>query len=315
VRPPEAAVPSLAHEQVLIIYDPKTEKEHFIREVAFNDGSEAFGFVVPTPSLPEVKSVAKSPFPALSANVPSDDFGSDANGDNMEGGGGVRPGPAKPAVTVYDVSKIGSFTAFVLAATDAKAFGKWLEKNGFVTTPDTDEWLRHYVRMKFFYVAMRYDPPKAGDDSKRESVLAETVRISFSTPLPYYPYLEPRHVKRSQPERLLDLWLLSTARWVPIAARKGGAQTSWVRPLRPTDGRASRTLLERILSPELVALLPPGDLIVDTFQDQKSSREGLGDVLFAQATHATLGKEQVERLKPLLGILDPELVPDEEAAP
>jgi hypothetical protein len=42
--------PSLAYEQVLLVHDSKTELQHFVREVAFREAAEPFGFVVPTPS-------------------------------------------------------------------------------------------------------------------------------------------------------------------------------------------------------------------------------------------------------------------------
>jgi hypothetical protein len=58
-------VPSLQVEQVLAIYDPAKEQEHFIRQLAFRDAKEPFGFIVPTPSLPTVAKVDGSPFAAL----------------------------------------------------------------------------------------------------------------------------------------------------------------------------------------------------------------------------------------------------------
>lgn len=310
-----AAAPSLRHEQVLLIFDPSKEREHFVREVAFRNGSEPFGFVVPTPSRPEVAAVAKSPFVALHATAPTDDFGADASAgdDNKEGGGGARRASASAptAVNVLEVSKVGSFTAFVIEASDATAFARWLEKNGFASTPSSDEWLRHYVRVRFFFVALRYDPPEtAGKGSA--STISETLRISFATPVPFYPYLEPRGSARS-PERLLDLWLVSTLPWTPVAARSSSDGVAWVRPLRPTRGYAPRSSLEGALGADLSALLPVGELSVQTFQDQKASREGLGDVLFAPLHPGALGPPQLERLRPLLGLLDAELLPVEAA--
>src|SRR4051812_5123164 len=54
--------PSLAYEQVLLIHDREAGREHFIREVAFRRAQETFGFVVPTPTRPEVARVSTSPF-------------------------------------------------------------------------------------------------------------------------------------------------------------------------------------------------------------------------------------------------------------
>src|SRR5262249_43589386 len=62
--------PSLAYEQTLIVYDAERRREHFVREVVFSASREPFGFVVPTPSRPEVAKVKKSPFPKLRDEFP-----------------------------------------------------------------------------------------------------------------------------------------------------------------------------------------------------------------------------------------------------
>src|SRR5688572_3283833 len=62
--------PSLAREKVLIIHDAARGREHFIREVAFRRADQRFGFVVPTPTLPEVVKVEKTPFSRLRRRFP-----------------------------------------------------------------------------------------------------------------------------------------------------------------------------------------------------------------------------------------------------
>jgi hypothetical protein len=292
---------------VLLLYDAAQRKEHFIREVTFRNGLEPFGFVVPTPTRPEVAALKHSPFPGLRSFAPTDDFPPprQSDKDNQEGGTGARRAGA--GVEVLEIAKVGSFTAYVLAASDARGFAEWLAQNGFEGSSSTDEWLAHYVRLQFFYVAMRYDAPREVTAPSR--VVAETVRISFSTPVPYYPYLEPRRpVGAAAPERLLDLWLVSSAPWTPISARRAGGKTEWVRPFRPTRGSAARYQLAS-LSDEIQPLLPSGTLQLQTFQDQKASREGFGDVLFAPLAPNTLAPERLEELSPFLGSLDAELMP------
>src|ERR1043165_6357879 len=62
--------PSLAYEQTLIVYDAEKRREHFVREVVFSASRQPFGFVVPTPSRPEVAKVKKSPFAKLRDEFP-----------------------------------------------------------------------------------------------------------------------------------------------------------------------------------------------------------------------------------------------------
>jgi len=67
------------------------------------------------------------------------------------------------------------------------------------------------------------------------SLRSETIRISFPTPAPYYPYFEPRRpplpAGESVPARLLELWVVSPARVTPISARTVDGKTSWVSPM------------------------------------------------------------------------------------
>jgi hypothetical protein len=65
-----AHTPYLAVEQALILWDKETFTEDFIREARFARTGEAFGFVVPTPGLPEISKVEASPFDALRKAYP-----------------------------------------------------------------------------------------------------------------------------------------------------------------------------------------------------------------------------------------------------
>ena len=105
------------------------------------------------------------------------------------------------------------------------------------------------------------------------------------------------------------------ARVTPVAARTVNGPTEWVRPMQEgstagsIDPWVSRAALLGALGGALQALVPPGPLRVQTFQDQKLSREGYGDILFAPETKGTVDPATADKLRPLLGILDPTLVP------
>jgi len=266
--------PSLAYEQTLIVYDAEKRREHFVREVVFSASREPFGFVVPTPARPEVAKVKKSPFPKLRDLFPF-------RWVNPERVARIASVGADDSVEVLEVTKVGRFTAFVLSASDAAGLSSWLAQNGFVRTPQADAWLAHYVRLGFFYVAMRYEPA-AGDKGK---TTAETIRISFDSPLPYYPYLEPgpRAGKVSASPRLLEIWLASTRDFVPVASRSGKT-TDWVRPFLDGSRYTSTKVRSTLTSSVDAALLPAGPLQLQRFADQKRSRVGFGDVIFVPGT-------------------------------
>lgn len=307
-KPPgakQAEQPSLTREKVLIIHDADRAQQHFIREVAFRKADQPFGFVVPTPTRPEVAEVEHSPFPELRKHFRFEQqprsTSKNAIGSDDKSARGVE---------VMSVDKVGSFTAFVLAATDAAALSTWLKDNELSNTPATEQWLDHYVRMGFYYVAMRYDPPsKAEADA---AIVAETIRISFATPVAYYPYFEPSASAASSEQRLLELWYVGSDPVVPVTRIEADAgSVSWANPFQPGqqfDSSRGRTSLEAALADELEQLLPAGDLVVQTFQDQKRSRDGFHDVLFAFDQSKQLTPEQLAALEPLLGVLDPSLI-------
>jgi hypothetical protein len=306
--------PSLAREKVLIIHDAAHGQQHFIREVAFRKAEQTLGFVVPTPTRPEVAAVAQTPFTKLRerfpfASPPRDAIGS-APGYGRGGGGSPR------GVEVLAVEKVGSFTAFTLTATDADALAGWLHDNQLSSTPENDRWLDHYVRMGFYYVALRYDPPAKTKPDALTGIAAETVRISFATPIAYYPYLEPAREQIGAEPRLLELWYVGSDPVVPVARFDERGEPSqpptWTRPMKPgKDYRRTREQVAAAFDAELDSLLPPGDLVVQTFQDQKRDRSGHQDILFAFAEPKPLTAEELAALEPLLGVLDPLLIPED----
>jgi len=303
--------PSLAYEQTLIVHDADKGREHFVREVVFRASRETFGFIVPTPSRPEVARVKKSPFERLRTFYPFHENRIPAGLGQLGGGSGSGTEGGRPrGVQVLEVTKVGSFTAFVLAATDEGALSSWLKKQELVSGPATDAWLRHYVKLGFYFVAMRYDPPGDGAELEAGKTKAETLRFSFDSALPYYPYQEPDPAKPgggTEP-RLLEVWLVSQKAGVPVARLEREGRAQWVRPM--AEGyryqQPSRSDLEEALGDD-AKLLPRGDAIVQRFMDQKVSRTGFGDVVWAPAEPRPLDPAQQKRLTPLLAVLDPSL--------
>jgi hypothetical protein len=310
-------LPSLELERVLLAWDRFTETEHFVREVTFQRAAQPFGFVVPTPSRPEVAKVDKSPFVDLDKKFP---FGLDLT---IGGGQGFGAGRGR-LVEVLEIKRLGSFTAFVLAASDAAALKRWLDENQFQTRPTAEAWLAHYVKLGFYYVAFRYEP----GGGKKGDVHAETMRISFKTPHPYYPYLEPDPDESTPPalERALAVWFVSQQRMTPIAAVRGKDGVSWKKPWReglspkppPLESEVRAVVGPKLPLPRGVPMKIPlrdpdgrPQLVVQTFEDQKTSRRGFGDVVFVPEEPKDFGEEEIAKRRALLPILDPSL----EASP
>lgn len=302
------ARPSLSQEQVLIVFDDAKHRQHFIREVAFRKANTTFGFVVPTPTRPEVESVEEPPFSDLQVSFPFSALGS--VGMARSAAAGLEPAAADAPVQVLETKKVGSFTAFVLAATDDAALASWLKDNGLVSRPDADAWLKQLVQMKFFYVAMRYDPPKGTNAAGDGEVQSETIRISFDTPMPYYPYREPDAPSgEAAQDRTLDLWYVGREPVTPLSLLLKPGNRQWVQPLASGEQYDdARAALDGVLPNELDEIVPAGSLVVQTFEDHKVSREGFGDILFVPRKRRALTAADKAELEPLLAILDPTLL-------
>ena len=126
-----------------------------------------------------------------------------------------------------------TFTAFTLRTDSTDAMSKWLADNGLLSSEQNDRWLEHFAGRDFYFVAMRLDLPP----DPKAPVKAETVRISFDTPVAYYPYKEPGVPKGAAArQRLMELWYVSQEMVVPVALREDDEGRRFVRPLK--EGKA-----------------------------------------------------------------------------
>lgn len=328
---PTVGVPAIQTEQVVIIHDAKSGREHFIREVRFANVRGKLGFVVPLPSVPEIAK-EKAPFEALGKAfpfqppLPKPKFGrggppgaKGARGLEAAGGGIGDGGAAvEPPVELLAAQKVGSFTAFTLAARDPEALATWLKDNGLEALPEHQPWMAHYVRLGFPFVAFRFDGPADA------TLVAETVRLSFDTPVPFYPYLEPEsHTdsrRSGRTDRLLRTWVITDREVSPVAARvtmgamSRAAQVSHVVPWGIGTESTDRAAMTRALGPELGKLVP-ASATLQTYADTRISRNGYGDILFVPRVSTTPTEAQKEQWQRLLPVLEPELLTDDAIVP
>jgi hypothetical protein len=324
---PTVGIPAVQTEQVVILHDAKTGREHFVREVRFANVRGKLGFVVPLPSVPEIAK-ENAPFAALGKSFPFQPplpkrnvlrGPPGAKGMRGLGSGGSDEGaaPEPPPVELLAAQKVGSFTAFTLAARDPEALATWLKENGLEAPPEHQAWMAHYVRLGFPFVAFRFDGP---EDT---TLVAETVRLSFDTPVPFYPYLEPeapQHAPIAQTSRLLRTWVITDEPVVPVAARVSfgsmarGVQVSHAVPWGIGTESTDRAAMARALGPALAKLLPANPTL-QTYADTRISRNGYGDILFVPRSPTTPTPEQKAKWKPLLPLLEPELLTADRIVP
>ena len=59
---PPGTVTAIASESAVIVWDARTHTEHFIRGATFQSNAKSFGFLVPTPTPPQLAPASESAF-------------------------------------------------------------------------------------------------------------------------------------------------------------------------------------------------------------------------------------------------------------
>ena len=292
-----------------VVYDDTTRVEHLVRHVSFLTSDTSFGFVMPVPTRPTVHEADASLFEALADKFPLYRPRPAESGLGSVGSSGAG-GKANP-VEIVAVQRIGKFVATTLFARDGAAFAAWLRDSGFNMSATSEQWIQYYVRLGFTFVAMRYSPEAHGaeDAAKLSEVTSEAFRITFTTPIPYHPYMEPMPMGRDVESRRLTVWFMSRKERRVIAGLRDvhGQVTirspwGWGEKYSKTADAISEAL------PGARAFLPKqGRWIIQTFGDTRPQRVGWGDVLFVPATRQPATALLREALDALGPVLDPTL--------
>jgi Uncharacterized protein conserved in bacteria (DUF2330) len=215
----------LASEKTVIVWDAENKTEHFLRKTVFEGDPKDFGFLVPTPIVPEVAKVDARLFAEMEALLPAPVAATASAG---VGGGAGRAGAA---IVVEQTVRLGDFELVSLRAGDARALVDWLGANGYATRASLEMWAQRYVARGWVLNAMRYAPAPESAAPVARTIEAPAVRLSFAIETPFYPYTEaPPDAREEQAfvarskvsprARPLDLWVVAAGE---VEAREGEA--------------------------------------------------------------------------------------------
>jgi hypothetical protein len=274
-------VVAILEESAVIVWDPATKTEHFIRRATFRGKGHDFGFLVPTPTAPLLAEVDDGIFDKLEARTERETVYVTRRkidwtpllllgyAKREEGAVGLAEHP----VEVLSTQKIAGYEAVVLAATDAAALRQWLSDHGYAATEDLTEWLDAYVRQQWKITAFKVD-------ATQPAARTSAVKMSFTTERPFFPYREPASQRRiaSDPSmtRALRIWFVGPER----VSGTIGASTPWPAELRRSDmlpdpWRADLARIAKLTLPAAVRLT--------AFLDQATIRPGADDLFFTRA--------------------------------
>ena len=300
----------ITKEAALIVYDAPTQTEHFIRRASFSTSASDFGFLVPTPTVPELGTVKPGIFDSLINHTAARHewrteyrtiFGFGGDGESYADVGNVKSAApnAMPtaAVEVVKQQKVGDYDATILKADDPEALGRWLQEHGYESRPALVDWLKKYTDDKWVLTAFKLSrPQQSGANGHR--IEGNAVRLTFKTDKPFYPYREPADLREppsatdaaasSRPPRQssgdgsreLKVFLLSGERYEGRLGAKGlwPGRTVWANQIPSFLASAAAEALE--VAP--TALLTPGSgaAYLTEFVDGSFPRPGTDEVYF-----------------------------------
>ncbi len=296
---PPGAMVRIADESALILWDAEHKIEHFIRRATFTTSAADFGFLVPTPSRPELAEAGDEVFSSLENIIrPKTIYRHRISGAEpgliclapfffSRGAVESAASAVEPSsVRVLETKRVAGYDAAVLEANNAKALEDWLQSHGYTTRPALASWLTPYIDQRWIITAF-----KIAGGPENKAVSTSAVRMSFKSERPFYPYREPSDQREFvqaklspeqqaliPPERLLRVFFVSTAR---SQGNIGGDPNPW----------RAKTVFADLLPADAGIPWPvkPAQpkLFLTAFEDRQNPRPGTDDIFFADHSNQT----------------------------
>lgn len=252
-----------ASQSNIIIWDPVSKTEHFVRNARFTTDAKDFGFIAPTPTKPTLSKASGVAFKTLASLQP-------ASRSKSAGGAGSGGGPG--GVEVLEVKDVSGYRATVLKASDSKGLADWMKQNGYATTPAIEEWTKFYISKGWYLTAFKV---------LNQEQVAQTgvIRLSFKTDRPFNPYYVPKdNLPQSGMGGPLTVFFVAPGQYVG-EVEKGGPWVTpkWTARLPEDDSE----MIEKLLELERYSI--PEDCTITTFEDHKfPSAAAKGDIYFKE---------------------------------
>ena len=285
--PPEGFQVSIDAEEAIVVWDAETQTETFIRRASFSTDAPDFGFLVPTPSQPELAELPTPVFDTFrNALVAPVEYVSRTKYDivlctplwMMRGGAMDGATAGAPSVEVLEQRQVAGYEVSVLHASDAGALLEWLQSHGYAVDGSLRSWLAVYIDQGWVISAFRV-AKEQGDDVGVET---GTVAMTFTTDSPFFPYREPQRPapEGGHPHRMLRVFVLSDG---PVDGAIGDDSVPWPGRVRFSDRAESR-------ANALADHLPHDTLARAThltiFEDESSPRPGHDELFFTASERA-----------------------------
>jgi len=285
--PPSGKPVVNADQTVILIWDADTKTQHFIRQASFKSDADDFGFLVPTPTQPELNESGNEAFPLLKKMTEPEIIKQRRPSGSVGCGCGASAPPAGLAskdassVRVLQEKMVAGFHAVVLEADSAEVLVRWLKENGYAYSPEIQAWAKPYIDQGWKITALKI--AKSADAKETPNVAASALRITFKTDRPLFPYREPNPEKAASAlgahSRLLRIYFISDSKYDGNMAGdvKWTGQVPWAGKFQPED----RSKLLRLLNlPQSTGSM---EWWLTEFEDHWPYRSAPADVYFSHS--------------------------------
>ena len=275
-----------ADQTVVMVWDKQRQTQHFIRKADFKTDASDIGFLVPSPSRPKLEESGDAAFAEL-ARITAPKVSS--GGGFPLGCAASAPPPSQAAgVMVIEEKRVAGFDATVLTARTGEDLVNWLRDNGFAFSPAVSEWASPYLGGDWHFTALKVE--KDSRSRATDEVKAASLRMSFKTDRPLFPYREPDSKASGgnvdAKRRLLRIYFIAEAQYEGKidGNRPWSGKTKWSGDIT----RHRETLLAKLKLPETTG---PSNWWLTEIEDRWPYEKAAGDVYFSPvAKQATFGR-------------------------
>ncbi len=308
-----------ADQTVIILWNPATQMEHFIRQASFKSEDKNLGFIIPSPSQPQLSESGDNAFETLAAWTAPQIQQQQSTGCGCSKAEYITK--CAGSIRVLNQKRVAGFDAVVLEADSPDALATWLKQHGYELSPAVAQWAAPYIRAQWKFTALKVadtskendtndastsDPttgpanPVATVDPTRpgsHNIHAAALRMSFKTDRPLFPYREPTSTQAASTlgasDRLLHIYFLSDARYegtlTPQTQWTG--RCVWANQLKDNQREQLLSILN-LTSTDL-----PTRTFLTEFEDRWPYRQAPADLYFSQET------SQKTLQRPAMGIV------------
>jgi hypothetical protein len=183
-------------------------------------------------------------------------------------------GSATTGIEVLSRQRVAGYDATVLAADNAKALNRWLQRHGYVADASFEKWLQPYIARGWKITAFKM----ARDKPAGEELNSSAVQMSFRTAQPVFPYREPaaQRTGKGHDSRTLRVFFLGTQR---VQGRLG-EKFNWPGRVEWTSSLDEKTRKFLPAIAQSVGRTDRQKWWMTVFEDRSSPRPGFDDVFF-----------------------------------